>query len=203
MSVLAWPNLGVSSFRWKQFNQMAVFRSGFGSQAIVQGSPLWEVDIVGVPQYWNQANQAVAFFESFGGYTNQLEMYNLTQPVPRGTMRGAMTFAASAAQGAGTIQIAGGLSEAGKTLLKGDLIGFGSGTTQQVVRIMADATADGSGVITVTIGTPLRNAFTLGASITWNKPKALFRQKSLNDGIEYQAVIGQPWSLSLVEDWRP
>jgi hypothetical protein len=202
MSVLAWPNLGVSSFRWKQFNQMAVFRSGFGSQAIVQGSPLWEVDIIGVPQYWNQANQAVTFFESLGGYTHQLEMYNLTQPVPLGTMRGAMTFAADAAQGAGSIQIAGGLSEAGKTLLKGDLIGFGSGTTQQVVRIMADATADGSGVITVTIGTPLRNAFALGAAVTWEKPKALFRQKSLNEGIEYQAVVGQPWSLSLIEDWR-
>lgn len=202
MTTLTWPNLRVSSFRWTRLDRAVVARSGFGSQSIVQSGPLWEVDLAGVPQYWAEAHAIVAFLESFSGYANPIELWNLTQPVPIGTMRGTMTFAANAAQGAVSIQIDAGVGQAGTTLLKGDLIGFGSGTTQQVVRIMADATANGSGVITVTIGSPLRNAFLLGASITWNKPKALFRQKSLNSGIEYTAVVGNPWALSLIEDWR-
>jgi hypothetical protein len=203
MTVRTWSNLKVSSFRWNKYNQMAVFRSSFGSQAITTGAPLWEVDLMGVPEYWNEANQIATFLESLEGHTHQLELWNLTQPVPRGTMRGAMVLASAAAQGATTLQISGGVSEANKTLLTGDLIGLGSGLTQQVVRVMSDATADGTGLITVSIGTPLRNAFVSGAAVTWDKPKALFRQKSLNEGIEYVAVVGQPWALSLVEDWRP
>jgi hypothetical protein len=91
---------------------------------------------------------------------------------------------------------------AGRTLLAGDLLGIGSGPTQQVVRVTVDAVSNASGVITVSIGTPLCNAFTAGAAVIWDRPKALFRQKSANAGIEYTPGIGQPWSLSLVEDWR-
>lgn len=203
MSVLTWPSLKVSSFRWKKLDRAVVFASTFGSQSAVTSSPLWEVELSGVPMYHAEANQVVSFLESFNGYANQLELHNLAQPVPLGTMRGTMTLSAGAAQGAGSLSITAGVGEAAKTLLKGDLLGIGSGTTQQVVRVTADATADAGGVITVSIGTPLRNAFSLGATVTWNKPKALFRQKSLNDGIEYVAVIGQPWALSLVEDFRP
>lgn len=202
MSVIQWPNLGVSSFKWKKAEQALSFRSLFGAQSMAIGSAFWEIEMAGVPQYWAQANQAVAFFESFNGYTNQLELWNLTQPQPSGTMRGTMTLNASAIQGATSLQIVAS-GEAGKTLLKGDLLGIGTSLTQQVVRIMSDATADGSGIITVTIGTPLRNAFAGGSAVTWNKPKALFRQKTLNEGIEYAAVVGQPWTLSLIEDWRP
>lgn len=203
MTVLAWPNPKVSSFRWKKAHRAAVFASMFGSQAREGAVPLWEVDLAGVPQYWPEAHQMVAFLESFGGYTHQLELWNLTQPVPLGTMRGTMLFGASAVQGATSITIDAGVGQALTTLLKGDLIGFGSGLTQQVVRATATATADASGVIVLPIGTPLRNAFAAGDAVTWNKPKALFRQKTLNEGIEYQAVIGQPWALSLLEDVRP
>lgn len=202
MSIIVWPSLDVTSFRWKKANQAASFRSIFGSQSIEGGSPLWEVDMTGIPSYWPEAHQVVAFLESIDGYKNQLELWSLVQPVPIGTMRGTMVLDANAAQGAVTLAISGGVDEAGKTLLAGDLIGFGSGLTQQVVRITANATADAAGVILVTIGTPLRNAFAAGAAVTWNKPKALFRQRSLNEGVEYEAVIGRPWSLSLIEDWR-
>jgi hypothetical protein len=202
MAVITFPDFAVASFRWHKSNQAVTFRSIFGSQSVEAASPLWSVEMMGVSESRADARQIQAYFESLNGFQNQVELWNIEHPVPAGTMRGTMTFAAATVQGAGTIQIAGGLSEAGKTLLKGDLIGFGSGTTQQVVRITADATADASGNITVSIGTPLRNAFSAGASITWDKPKALFRQKSLTEGIEFTPEGGQPWSLSLIEDWR-
>lgn len=202
MTVLTWNNAKVSSFRWKKAHRAAVFASIFGSQSMEGAGPLWEVDLSGVPQYWGEAQQMEAFLESFEGYKNQLELWYLTRPVPLGTMRGTMVLNADAAQGATSLVISAGSGQAGTTLLRGDLLGLGSGLTQQVVKVMGDDTADGSGVITVQIGTPLRNAFASGAAVTWNKPKALFRQKTLNEGIEYQAVIGQPWTLSLIEDWR-
>lgn len=203
MAVLQWNNYGVASFRWTPLRRDVAFASIFGSQSQTAASPLWTVDMSGVPQYWAQAHQMAAFLESFDGYRNQLELWNLAQPAPLGTMRGTMTLNIAATQGATSMVVTAGAGQAGKTLLKGDLLGIGSGTTQQVVRITADATANGSGVITVSIGTPLRNAFLSGVAVTWDKPKALFRQKTLNEGIEYAPLVGQPWSLSLIEDYRP
>lgn len=203
MTVLTWNNSKVSSFRWKKVHRASVFASIFGSQSMEGAGPLWEVDLTGVPQYWAEAHQMMAFLEAFEGYRNQLELWNLVQPVPLGTMRGTMVLTDDVEQGATSLPISAGIGQAGTTLLRGDLLGLGSGLTQQVVRVSENATADGLGVITVQIGAPLRNAFASGAAVTWNKPKALFRQKTLNEGIEYQAVIGQPWTLSLIEDWRP
>lgn len=203
MSVRQWPNLAVSSFRWKRTSRAMVFNSIFGSQALNSGAaPVWEVDLAGVPQYWTGAIAAQTFLESLDGYTHQIELWNLVQPVPAGTMRGTMTLGFAAAQGAPNVWISAGSGQAFKTLLAGDLIGIGSGVTQQVLRVMQDSTADANGLINVLVTTPVRNALSAGSAVTWNRPKALFRQKSINDGIEYQAVIGQPWSLSLVEDWR-
>jgi hypothetical protein len=335
MSVIQWPDFVVSSFRWRSVEQQVVHRGPFGSQALASGLPVWEVELVGSPEYWKEAQDIEAFLESLKGYENQVALHNLTRPVPLGTMRGSMVLNAAAAQGATTLQIKSGdlggelvangtfdtdtsgwtasnatlavdagrlkvtgtdttgaangvahqaiacvigktykvsanlvvgvgsigfgigttalgletyfsgysattrlvettfvatstthyvnscvdtvdgtqhgffdnitvkeVLYAGATLLKNDLIGLGSGLTQQVVKVAADAMADGFGVIGITITPPLRNAFAAGAAVTWDRPKALFRQKSLNEGIEYQPVIGQAWALSLREDWR-
>jgi hypothetical protein len=203
VAVITWPGLKVATFRWKKANQAIVFRSVFGAQALEGAAPLWEVELTGVPQKWADANLTVAFLESLDGFRNQIALWNLVQPVPRGTMRGDMALKVPAAQGANALTIAAGVEQASRTLLTGDLIGLGAGLTQQVVRVTADARANAQGDIVVGIGTPLRNAFPAGAAVVWDRPKALFRQRSLNDGIEYVPVIGQPWALSLIEDWRP
>jgi hypothetical protein len=203
MSVITYPGFRVASFRWNKANQAIVNRGPFGSQSIDGASPLWEVSMTGVSESRSMAGQISQFLESLDGYRDQLELWNLLQPAPLGTMRGTMTLAADAAQGATSLSITAGVGQAGKTLLTGDLIGFGSGLTQQVVRLTADATANGSGVIAVSIGTPLRNAFLAGAAVTWDKPKALFRQKTLNEGIDVSADGAQPWTLTLIEDVRP
>jgi hypothetical protein len=84
------------------------------------------------------------------------------------------------------------------------LLGIGTVTTQQVLRIASDAVADGSGVIVVTLVAPVRGDFPIGTQVRWDRPAALFRQREDNTGIEYQpGRIGQPWALDLVEDWRP
>ena len=199
--IIEWPDYCVSSFRWSSAEQAIVFKSMFGSQALGVASPLWQVEMTGVPTLWPASNEIETFIESIRGYTNQIALWNLAQPVPRGTMRGTLRLVGQELLGSTSLQITGGA--AGSTLLKGDLLGLGSTITQQVVRVMADATADGSGNISVTIGTPLRNTFPAATPIIWNKPKALFRQATLADGIQYQPKFGQPWAMSLLESWLP
>jgi hypothetical protein len=203
MSVFTFPGFGVETFRWRKVMQAITFRGPFGgSQSLEGGVPLWEVEMMGPVEFRIDAHAVESYIESLDGYRHQVELWNVQHPTPAGTMRGTMALNASAAQGATTLSITAGVGQAAKTLLEGDLIGIGSGTTQQVARIKANATANGAGVIAVTIGTPLRNAFAAGAAVTWDKPKALFRQKALSDGLEYSGAFGRGWSLSLIEDWR-
>lgn len=203
MSVITWPDFGVSSFRWKKANKAIAFRSVFGAQAIEAATPLWEVDITGAIEARLTGISIQTFLESLNGFGNQLSLWNIGQTAPAGTMRGTMTLSADAAQGATSLVIDAGVGQAAKTLLAGDLVGLGSGLTQQVLRVSADATANGSGVITVIIGTALRNAFSAGAAVTWDKPAALFRVKEIPPALEFVGPNTTPWSLSLIEDWRP
>lgn len=85
----------------------------------------------------------------------------------------------------------------------GDFIGLGSGTTQQVVMITDTVYADGNENITVNFEPPLRNAFTAGSSIIWDKPKVLFRQTTSNNKWDYMSVFASGYSLDLQEDYRP
>ncbi len=200
--IKTWPDYSVGSFRWKKMSNAVVSKSVFGSQALETAIPVWQVEMTGVPEYREDARQIGAFIDSLDGYSNQLALWNVEHPVPDGTMRGTMTLSASAAQGATSLSIVAS-GQGGKTLLAGDYVGLGDGLTQQVVRVESDATANGSGVIVVSVNIPLRNAFMTGAAVEWDKPKALFRQSSLFDGIEYTPEFGQPWAMSLIEDYRP
>lgn len=203
MSVIAWPSLEVASFRWKKVDQDVVFRSVFGSQGLRAGVSAWSVEMTGVPKYWDDARQIEVFLESFDGFANQLALHNLVHPLPSGTLRGAPVLQNNASAGAVVLKVFAGMTQIGATILRGDLLGIGTGMSQQVVRVFADSVVDDDGAIDIQIGMPLRNSFDSGAPLVWNRPKALFRQAAVNDGIEYLPVIGQPWTLSLVEDWRP
>lgn len=97
----------------------------------------------------------------------------------------------------------GGLTDYGKTLLQGDLLGLGSGLTQQVVMVVADAYSASGRSITVQVEPPLRNAFSSGAAVTWDKPMALFRRVNSKFGWENARARVEGFSLDLIEDWRP
>lgn len=203
MTVLTWPELEVSAFRWKLNEKEVAFASMFGSQAQQVGVPTWSVELSGVPKYWAEADQIATFLESFRGYKNQLELHHLTNSTPKGSMRGFPVLHDGTSAGGLVLNVFAGLDQVGATIRRSDLLGIGSTVTQQVVRVVSDAVVDGDGMIEIHLGIPLRSDFNAGQSLRWNKPKVLFRQSAANDGIEYVPVVGQPWSLSLIEDWRP
>jgi uncharacterized protein YfiM (DUF2279 family) len=203
MSVISLPaDLLISSMKWEQ-QRFGINNSGqFGSQVLESGVPLWAVSIQFDKMNESSSGPWKTLLMQLRGSTNQLEVWDVARPVPLGTMRGTMTLSSSAVQGAVVLVIDAGVGQAGKTLLKGDWLGLGSGVTQQLVMVMEDATANGSGVITVAIEPPLRNAFSSGAAVTWDKPKALFRRQNQRAGWDYQSVFASGFALDLFEDWR-
>jgi hypothetical protein len=200
MSVIQVPTgLSVATLTWRQQRNDVEHRSMFGAQAQEASGPLWSTSLTSTskrPELWQ------AMLMQLRGKTNQLALWNMGRPQPIGTMRGAMTLGTTA-QGATSLVITAA-GQAAKTLLVGDYLGVGSGLTQQVVMVCADATSNGSGVITVTTEPALRNAFASSSSVTWYRPCALFRRKDSVASWDYEpGGIVKGMSLDLLEDPRP
>jgi len=110
------------------------------------------------------------FFAQLRGRANRYTLHDVINPTPRGTMRGTLTVSGSITAGAVTCSVTGGAGQAGTTLLKGDKLSING----ELKLITADATANGSGVIALTVEPPFRAAASGGAAVTWNKPTAKF-----------------------------
>jgi len=199
MAIINIPaGFSVAAQIWEQQRMDVEFRSMFGAQAIEGSAPLWATTITASlkrPELWQ------ALMLQLRGRTNQVALWNFGRPVPRGTMRGTMTAGATA-QGATAMTVTA-TGQGSRTLLAGDYLGVGSGLTQQVVMLTADATANTSGVIVVPFEPALRNALSAGAVVTWDRPKALFRRTEAKASWEYAPGTVRGMSLSLLEDWRP
>jgi hypothetical protein len=84
------------------------------------------------------------------------------------------------------------------------LIGFGTSYNQQVVRVVSDAAVDGAGRITFSFAPRLRLQVTAGATATWDKPRALFRQETVSNGVQYvPGNSAEGAAFDFREDWRP
>ena len=204
MSVITFPaTLRVSSVTWGQQRNDMESRSIFGAQAVEVAVPLWTAALNAPADNEGYTGAWKALIMQLRGRTNQLALWDMNRPVPIGTMRGTMTLNAAVAQGDVSMSIIAS-GQAGTTLVPGDLLGFGSGLTQQVVMVTGAATANGAGVITVSFEPPARNAQSSGASVTWNMPCALFRrQDSISQWKYSPGAITEGFSLTLLEDPRP
>lgn len=109
------------------------------------------------------------------GRINHLAAWDVSRPAPLGTMRGSLTLSASAAAGDAAISVTGGAGQAGTTLRAMDWLQIGSGLTSQLVKVTANATANGSGVIALTIEPPLRTAYASATAVAWSTPIAHYK----------------------------
>lgn len=202
MSIITFPeSLGVASMSWAQQRRDMYFNSSFGSQAVEVSPPVWVVSLDASGMRETSAGAWQALLMNLRGQTNQLELWNMGRPQPLGSMRGTMLLTSAAAQGDTVLAISAS-GQAGTTLVQGDMIGVGTGLTQQVVMVVVGGTADGSGNISVTVEPPLRNAHLISAAVTWDKPKALFRRVQSDARWEYGNKAVSGISLDLVEDTR-
>jgi hypothetical protein len=186
----------VQRIQWTLSTNQRVSAAPFGGseQAVDLLNDRWLCSLALPPNKPSDAAQLEAFVAAMRGQTNVINLHHLMRPAPRGTMRGTLTLSAAASQGAATLSITGGSGQAGTTLLAGDMLGVGG----LLVMVFSNATANGSGVITVTLANRLRTAQSSGAAVTWNQPTAPMRLLQ-NSGIQYQPGFAAGISLDFAE----
>jgi hypothetical protein len=108
-----------------------------------------------------------------------------------------MVLNAATAQGDVVVTIVDA-TQAAKTLVAGDWLQIGT----QLVMVVIGGTANGAGLISVTIEPPLRDAHLIGASVVWDKPVALFRRRQAASGWDYDQTFVSNFTLELIEDTR-
>jgi hypothetical protein len=201
--IITFPEtLQLAKQSWGQARMDIQFESVFSAQSAEISAPLWTLLMTPLSQLEHESGEWEALLLKMKGRANQLAVWNLGRSVPVGTMRGTMTLSGAHAQGATTLNISA-TGQGGKTLVYGDMLGLGSGITQQVVKVVEPATADVNGNITVIVESFLRNAFIDGTAVTWDKPKALFRRRSSETRMDYANYLVDGLALDLIEDWNP
>lgn len=135
------------------------------------------------------------------GGVNHLAIGDPVRKAPRGSMRGTLTLSAQATAGANTLSITGGAGQANTTLLAGDWLQVGSALTAQLFKVVTDATANGSGVISATVEPPVRATFASSTSVTWNSPIAHFKALGAPQWSYAEARLQGGFALDLLESW--
>lgn len=205
MAILTLPaTVRVVRLEWGQRRNDLEFNGGDagGTQARILAPPRWTAGIV-CPEAISQSDAALwrSLILRLNGRVHQLALHDLGNPVPRGTLRGALTLNAQAVAGSTVLSIAGGLAQAGFTLLEGDWIGVGGGSTVQLVSVASNVVANASGVISVTISQPMRYTQAAASVVVWDKPTALFRTTSTDSRWVHDRAIRSGYSLDLIESW--
>jgi len=165
---------------------------GGSEQAIDRLNDRWLLSCELPPARRDLSAWREAFVASFRGQVNTCALWNFARPIPLGTVRGTLTMASSAAQGAASIVVTG-CSPSNGTLLAGDMLGVGG----LLLMVASDCTASG-GVITVPIVNRLRTALDSAAAVTWYKPTATFRLLSTS-GVQTAPGISNPVSFDFGE----
>lgn len=150
--------------------------SGFGGseQVVDLLNDRWLMSLELIDNSYANSQAIEAFINALRGQVNTVNLYHFARPAVAGTIAGAKTLSASAAQGASSISIT-----ATGTLLAGDMIGVGG----LLLMVASDCTSS-AGVITAPLVNRLRTALSSGAAVTTTQPTAEFRLLA-SSGVQY------------------
>lgn len=164
---------------------------GGAEQAVDMLNDRWVYHLTLPVAYPEDAAAIEAFLASFRGQVNTVDVWHFARSAPRGTISGSPTVSGAHAQGAATLVIQ---AAAGETVKAGDLVGVGG----LLLMASADATANGSGVLSMPLVNRLRTALSNGAAITLTKPTAAFRMLN-HSGIAFAGALTEEVTLTLGE----
>jgi hypothetical protein len=160
----------------------------------------WRLSLDVPEQSYDERHALGAFIERLEGRRHLANIYCPVLRAPRGTIAtGGITLAANAAQFAETLQLAG--CGAGATLGAYSWLVLAG----QRLRVVADATANGSGVMTVQVRHSLRQAAASGSPVAVSLPRStmgLHMQGQETPTVPYDANgRGPAFTLEFVERW--
>jgi len=201
MTAYAWPGFPVNRFEMSIRQNLRVFTGPYTptTQALDLLGERWGITLTLAPTATRDSVTAAsieAFFDRLRGQVNSITLGHLKLTAPQGTMRGSVAAQwknnasvnanwlnnasqpanwstgepvtrTAIAQLGNTVTIG---TLPGRTLLAGDLIGLGT----QLVRVMANATADGSGNLAIEFAPRARTAIPAGTTVLWSAPTANF-----------------------------
>lgn len=213
MTTYAWPGFPVSSFEMRIMPNVRTFVGPYTPtvQVLDLLGERWQIGLTLSPTVRDTATAAAleAFFDRLKAQANAITLWHVKRPRPLGTLTsgspltwtwtsgalswtwtgGAMTWTsgdpyilADIAQLANTATI---VTLPGRTLKAGDQIGLAG----QLVRIMADAVADGSGNMPIEFQPRARALIPRGTLVAWDTPTANF--------------ILKPGTLNVPTVWTP
>jgi hypothetical protein len=214
VTVYAWPGWGVNAFELRVLPNLRTFVGPYTptTQVIDLLGERWVARIDLAPTTDPiQIAAWEAFFDRLKGQLNQTSFGHLKVTVPQGTIRGGTAATvvnasivtvsvvnaslAAVTVMAGVPAIRGAVAQlantatvcslAGKTVRAGDPLGING----QLVRVMADATADASGNLAIEFQPRARAIWPYGTPVVWSAPTANFMLKT-SDGVPTTWVPG-------------
>lgn len=198
MTTYSWPaTFGVTRFEMRIRHNTRVFTGPYTptTQVLDLLGERWIITLSLKPTIDPIAGAArEAFWDRLKGSANLIAIGHRKLKQPLGTMRGTPVVTSTIAQLASTGTIT---TTPGATLRAGDMIGLGG----QLVRNMADATADGSGHLVIEFQPRARAAIATGAAVVWDGPTATFMLAPGADGAPTAWTPGavEGTSIDLVE----
>lgn len=200
MTDFAWPNFPLTRFQMRIAPATKAYASPYTGQvqAVDMLSECFVIQADLAPDITLSQGLAIeAFFDRLKGAVNRIIVGNLRLLVNRGTMRGSPVLTSAVAQFANILPIT---TTAGATALVGDMLNAGG----QLFRVLAAATADGSGHISVEVGPRVRAAAGIasGTAVVWNQPTTAFRLSSANPALDWHPGEFAAPSIELREDYQ-
>lgn len=205
MATYTWPTTRAfwpAAVRWRQvLTERATVSplSGY-SQAVAAPGTRWAMTLEMPQQTYAERRELAAFIERLEGRVHWVSIYDWVHPRPAGTANlTGVTLAAGAAQFAESLSLAG--LGASHTLLAGDWLVVGG----QRFRVVANATANGSGAATVSVRHQVRTALASGAAVGLDSPPSTF-VLNLQGGETAPVPFGAsnmapPFTVELIEVW--
>jgi hypothetical protein len=166
-------------------------------QVLTRPGSRWGWDVQLPQQLPSELAAVEAFLARLNGREHLITIHDHFRPVPRGTCNlTGVTTSGTISQFATTATLQG--CGATRTLLAGDWIKIAS----QLVMIVADATANGSGVMSIEFRHAMRASVSSGAAVVLDRPTSTYMMASSDLEILREATYSQEGpTFQLVEDF--
>ena len=197
---LAMPTVtNIRSIELTATNAVSYSRSPFtfAGQAQEFTGKMWQATVTLPAMKRAAAEEWIAFLLSLKG---QVGTFNLGDPMaetPRGSARNADNISINGALTSGSeIVMDGGVQNQTGYLKSGDYLQIGTGPTQQLFKVLADANTNGTGQITVDVWPNVRTSIANDALVTVQSTKGIFRLASneTNWSVNEVAVYGMTFA---------
>ena len=167
----------LAEVRFTPRSVVGVSRSPFTRQpkAHVWDGQIWEADITLPPLKSSEARDWESFMIKLNGQEGTFLFGDPRSTGPSGTISGTIRIDGSAQVG-NSLVIDGATT--GQTLLAGDWFQLSTGSSARLYRNLTDATANGSGELTLDIWPSIRTAYADNTIVTLSSPKGVFRMVS-------------------------